>query len=97
MAQLCHLVEYFIHDCYVFIHLDKKFKMSKEERERLEAFPQVVRVYQEFDVNWGGFSMPRCQISMMSEVNFFPDPLLNRQLKELNMGNKKYVIFVKKK
>lgn len=32
----------------------------------------------------------------MSEVNFFPDPLLNRQLKELNMGNKKYVIFVKK-
>ncbi|MCQ2111978.1 MAG: methyltransferase domain-containing protein [Bacteroidaceae bacterium] len=68
MAQLCHLVEYFIHDCYVFIHLDKKFKMSKEERERLEAFPQVIRVYQKFDVNWGGFSMLRCQMFMMREV-----------------------------
>ena len=38
MEQLCHLVEYFTHDCYVLIHLDKKFKVSKEERERLEAF-----------------------------------------------------------
>jgi len=68
MEQLCHLVEYFTHDCYVFIHLDKKFKVSKEERERLEAFPQVVRVYQKFDVNWGGFSMLRCQLYMMREV-----------------------------
>lgn len=46
MEQLCHLVEYFTHDCYVFIHLDRKFKVSKEEKERLEAFPQVVKVYQ---------------------------------------------------
>ena len=68
IEQLCHLVEYFTHDCYVFIHLDKKFKVSKEERERLKAFPQVVRVYQKFDVNWGGFSMLRCQIFMMREV-----------------------------
>ena len=68
MEQLCHLVEYFTRDCYVFIHLDKKFKENKEERERLEAFPQVVRVYQKFDVNWGGFSMLRCQIFMMREV-----------------------------
>ena len=60
MEQLCHLVEYFTHDCYVFIHLDKKFKVSREDRERLETFPQVVKVYQKFDVNWGGFSMLRC-------------------------------------
>ena len=68
MEQLCHLVEYFAHDCYVFIHLDKKFKVSREDRERLEAFPQVVKVYQKFDVNWGGFSMLRCQLFMMREV-----------------------------
>ena len=68
VKQLCHLVEYFSRDCYVFIHLDKKFKVGREGRERLEAFPQVLKVYQEFDVRWGGFSMLRCQMFMMREV-----------------------------
>lgn len=68
VKQLCHLVEYFSRDFYVYIHLDKKFKVGREGRERLEAFPQVLKVYQEFDVRWGGFSMLRCQMFMMREM-----------------------------
>ena len=48
VKQLCHLVEYFSRDCYVFIHLDKKFKVGREGRENYhydwEALLQVLGV-----------------------------------------------------
>ena len=68
LEQLCHLVEYFSRDCYVFIHLDTKFRLSHDERERLRAFPQVVKVYQRFNVHWGGYSILRCEMYMLREV-----------------------------
>ena len=68
LEQLCHLVEYFSRDCYVFIHLDTKFRLSHDERERLRAFPQVVKVCQRFNVHWGGYSILRCEMYMLREV-----------------------------
>ena len=68
IGQLCRLVEYFSHDCYVFIHIDKKFKLSNDDRERLRAFPWVVGVYQRFNVHWGGFSILRCEMYMLRKV-----------------------------
>ena len=68
VEQLCHLVEYFSRDCYVFIHLDTKFRLSHDERERLRAFPQVVKVCQRFNVHWGGYSILRCEMYMLREV-----------------------------
>ena len=68
MEQLFHLVEYFTHDCYVFIHLDKKFKVSREEIARIESLPQVIKVYQKYNVYWGGFSILKCELFLLREV-----------------------------
>lgn len=68
MEQLCHLVEYFRHDCYVLIHLDRKFKAGSGDLRRLKSFPQVVGVYQKFRVCWGGFSILRCELFMLRMV-----------------------------
>ena len=42
VEQLCHLVEYFSRNCYVFIHLDCKWKLTQEDIKHLTAYPQVV-------------------------------------------------------
>ena len=66
--QVCHLIEYFQNSCYLFVHLDRKHKLNKDERERLESYPQVVKVYQKYDVRWGGFNMLRCEMFILKEV-----------------------------
>lgn len=68
LEQLCHLVEYFSRECYVFIHIDKKWKLTSEERAKLEAFPWVVKVYRKYKINWGGYNILRCEVFMLREV-----------------------------
>ena len=68
MEQLFHLVEYFRRNCYVFIHIDKKLKVSREEIARIESLPQVIKVYQKYSVYWGGFSILKCELFLLREV-----------------------------
>lgn len=41
VPQLVHLIEYFKRNCYVFVHIDKKSKITEDEIKTLEAMPQV--------------------------------------------------------
>ena len=41
VGQLCRLVEYFKHDCDVFIHIDKKQTIKPADKEKLLGFNQV--------------------------------------------------------
>lgn len=53
IGQLCRLVEYFKHDCDVFIHIDRKKVITPVEKEKILGFKQVKFISQEYDVNWG--------------------------------------------
>lgn len=68
IPQLIHLIEYFSKDCYVFVHIDKKSKITEDEISSLEAMPQVSKVYRRYSVHWGGFSMLKCEIFLLRET-----------------------------
>ncbi len=62
---LHHLIEYFERDCYVFVHIDKKSDITKEEIACLREMPQVTEVYQKYSVHWGGFSILKCELFLL--------------------------------
>jgi len=68
IQQLIHLIEYFSKDCYVFVHIDKKSKITEDEISSLEAIPQVSKVYRRYSVHWGGFSMLKCEMFLLRET-----------------------------
>lgn len=68
IEHLCRLVRYFERDCYVFIHIDKKSDIKKEDIRKLERLEQVAAVYRKFSVHWGGFSILRCEMFMLREA-----------------------------
>lgn len=65
---LKHLVRYFSRDCYVFIHIDKKSRITRTEAESLKVYPQVCGIYREYDVHWGGFSMLEAELSLLNHA-----------------------------
>ena len=65
---LHHLIEYFSRDCYVFVHIDKKSSITRDEEACLRAMPQVSGVYRKYSVHWGGFSILKCEIFLMKEA-----------------------------
>ena len=65
---LHHLIEYFERDCYVFVHIDKKSDITKEEIACLREMPQVTEVYQKYSVHWGGFSILKCELFMLKKA-----------------------------
>lgn len=65
---LKHLVRYFTHDCYVFIHIDKKSRITGADVESLIVHPQVCGIYREYDVHWGGFSMLEAELSLLNHA-----------------------------
>lgn len=65
---LSHMVDYFSHDCYVFIHIDKKARIANSEMEELKSKPQIVAVYQKYNVHWGGFSILKSELFLFREA-----------------------------
>ena len=65
---LHHLIEYFERDCYVFVHIDKKSDITKEDIACLREMPQVTEVYQKYSVHWGGFSILKCELFMLKDA-----------------------------
>lgn len=43
--HLFHLIEYFSRDCSVFVHIDRRATITKEEIEHIQSLSQVVGVY----------------------------------------------------
>lgn len=68
IGLLIHLVEYFRHDCDVFIHIDKRRQVASKDMERLQSLSQVSGVYQRYAVHWGGFSILKTQMFMLREA-----------------------------
>lgn len=56
---------YFEKDCDVFIHIDKKQPVTREEEEKLRSYKQVKAVSREYDVNWGGTSVLESEMHLL--------------------------------
>ncbi len=65
IGQLCRLAGYFEKDCDVFIHIDKKQSVTREEEEKLRSYKQVKVVSREYDVNWGGTSVLESEMHLL--------------------------------
>lgn len=65
---LKHLVDYFNQDCHVFIHIDKKAEIDNETLLDLKSKSQVVNVYRNYNVHWGGFSILKCELFLLKEA-----------------------------
>ena len=68
IPQLIHLIEYFSKDCYVFVHIDRKSKITRDEILSLEVMPQVSRVYRKYSVHWAGFSILKCELFLLRQA-----------------------------
>ena len=66
---LHHLIEYFERDCYVFVHIDKKSDITKEQMTCLREMPQVAGVYRKYSVHWGGFSILKCELFLLRKAH----------------------------
>lgn len=65
LQHVVRLIEYFANACSIIVHIDKKVEVPSETIARIAKYPQVVGVYQRHNVNWGGFSMLKCEIDMI--------------------------------
>lgn len=66
--QLRHLIEYFVKDCYVYVHIDKKAIITSEELHSIDSIPQVRAVYRKYKVHWGGFSILKTEMFLLRQV-----------------------------
>lgn len=53
MEQVADLVGYFSEQCAVFLHIDKKCRLTNKEHDMLRRYPQTKGIYQTIDVHWG--------------------------------------------
>lgn len=67
-SQLRHLIEYFVKDCYVYVHIDKKATITSEELHSIDSMPQVRAVYRKYKVHWGGFSILKTEMFLLRQV-----------------------------
>lgn len=66
--HLCKLIRYFDSDFEIYIHIDKKSMITSDEISLLESFSNVKLVLKKFCVHWGGFSMLKCELFLLSLV-----------------------------
>ncbi len=66
--QLRHLIEYFVKDCYVYVHIDKKASIKADELYSIVNMPQVRAVYRRYKVHWGGFSILKTELFLLQQV-----------------------------
>lgn len=66
--QVRHLIEYFVRDCYVYVHIDKKAAITPEELHSIDSMPQVRAVYRKYKVHWGGFSILKTEMFLLRQV-----------------------------
>lgn len=66
--QLAEIAEFFDEDFSVYVHIDKKSKISSEELTKLNAIPNIALISQKFKVNWGGRNHLRCILFLISEA-----------------------------
>lgn len=68
IVLLHKLIQYFDSNCFVFLHIDKCSTFTNDEILSLKNFKQVVSIYREFCVHWGGFSMLQTELVLLERA-----------------------------
>lgn len=68
LTQVLELAKFFSRNCYVIIHIDKKQKVNQEILNELANLQQVISVSQQYEVNWGGYSILECEIGLLNDA-----------------------------
>ena len=50
---LCRIIRYFEKDCYVFVHLDKKARVTDIELNKILELKNVKILTRKYSVHWG--------------------------------------------
>lgn len=68
LESIERLIMYFRYNCDVFIHLDKKSKLSDDLLTNISKLYNVKRIQKIYNVNWGGYSILKTELYMLNEV-----------------------------
>lgn len=66
--QLRNIINYFDNNFYIYIHIDKKYRITKEEIEWLRKKENIKGFYQKYVVNWGGFSVLKAELFLIKKA-----------------------------
>lgn len=66
--HLYDIANYFDNNFEIYIHLDKKQKISKKEFSRLQSLSTVKLISRKYKVNWGGLNHLRCILYLSKEA-----------------------------
>lgn len=72
--HLKKLINFFNDDFYIYIHMDKKSKLSKEDIDAIQHAKNVVFLSREFKINWGGI------YGMMAILLLAKEALKNKEI-----------------
>lgn len=70
MEHLIHIISSFSgkDDFSIYIHVDKKYRMTTAEIARIRGFRAVRGVFSEYHINWGGFNLLKAELLLMREA-----------------------------
>ena len=68
VRQLTRLISKFDSNYHVYIHLDRKWVLSKQEQEELSDFHVVKGIYSHYKINWGGFNMLKAALFLLNKA-----------------------------
>lgn len=68
LDNLKTLIDYFRSQCYVFVHIDKKSNVTKEEIKSISSMKNVTGVYNHMKIHWGGNSILDCELFLLKEA-----------------------------
>lgn len=68
LSQLTDLITFFDQDFSFYIHIDKKSRLSKNDREKLLSMKNVAFVSSRYRINWGGFNILKAEMSLLKHV-----------------------------
>lgn len=61
-----HLVDYFSIDCDVFIHLDKEFKLTRQQFDSLSQKTNVIQIFKTYKIKWGDVNILKAELSLLA-------------------------------
>lgn len=67
-AHLNRFVDYFDEDFLLYIHVDRKSKISDLDIATLLAKKHVVAIYRKYDINWGGYNFLKAEHYLLEKA-----------------------------
>ncbi len=68
IESLVELISFFDMDFTIYVHIDRKYTLSEDERNRIVSAHPLVRIFSKYRVYWGGISVLRAELFLMKRI-----------------------------